>query len=110
MRAVVQRVKNASVTVEGKIVGQIGAGFMVLVGVKDDDTLADVDYVSNKIVNLRIFEDDAGKMNRSLLETGGAALIVSQFTLYGDVTGGRSPSFIEAASGERANELYEAVC
>jgi D-tyrosyl-tRNA(Tyr) deacylase len=110
MRAIVQRVKNASVTVEGKVVGQIGRGFMVLVGMKADDTQADVDYISNKIVNLRVFEDEAGKMNRSLLENGGGALIVSQFTLYGDVRGGRRPSFIEAACGERANELYEAVC
>lgn len=110
MRAVVQRVREAWVTVEGETVGKIGPGLVVLIGVRQDDAPADAVYLADKIANLRIFEDDAGKMNRSLLDTGGAALIVSQFTLYGDARKGRRPSFTEAASGEAAQALYEAVC
>ena len=107
MRAVVQRVSEASVAVAGEIVGDIGEGVLVLVGVARDDTHTDADYLAEKIVNLRIFADDEGKMNRSLLETGGAMLVVSQFTLYGDVRRGRRPSYSDAAEPERANELYE---
>lgn len=107
MRAVVQRVSEARVRVEGRTVGEIGSGLLVLVGVARDDTTRDADYLAEKVVNLRIFEDEQGKMNRSLLQTGGAALAVSQFTLYGDVRRGRRPSYIEAADPEKANALYE---
>jgi len=107
MRAVVQRVSEASVGVASEIVGDIGEGVLVLLGVARDDTHTDADYLAEKIVNLRIFADDEGKMNRSLLETGGAMLVVSQFTLYGDVRRGRRPSYSDAAEPERANELYE---
>ena len=107
MRAVVQRVSEASVGVASEIVGDIGEGALVLLGVARDDTHTDADYLAEKIVNLRIFADDQGKMNRSLLETGGAMLVVSQFTLYGDVRRGRRPSYSDAAEPERANELYE---
>lgn len=110
MRAVVQRVREAQVTVEGETVGKIGPGLVVLIGVRQDDALADAVYLADKIANLRIFEDAQGRMNRSLLDTGGAALIVSQFTLYGDARKGRRPSFTEAAGGEAARALYEAVC
>ena len=110
MRAVVQRVSEARVTVDGKTVGKIGPGHLVLVGVRCDDTTADADYIADKILNLRVFEDDAGRMNVSLVETNGAALIVSQFTLYGDARRGRRPSFTEAAAGEAANALYDFVC
>lgn len=107
MRAVVQRVENASVSVDGEITGQISEGLVVLLGVARDDEKDDVEVLADKIVNLRIFADDQGKMNRSLLETGGAMLAVSQFTLYGDARKGRRPSFIEAAEPEKANALYE---
>lgn len=110
MRAVVQRVSEARVTVDGEVVGQIGPGLCVLLGVADDDTLDDVTYTANKIVGLRIFEDDAGKMNLSLAEQGRAMLVVSQFTLFGDCRKGRRPSFITAAGPEQGNELYEAFC
>lgn len=110
MRAVVQRVREARVTVAGETVGNIGQGLLVSVGVRVDDTPADAEYLADKIVHLRIFEDEAGKMNRSLLEVGGEALLVSQFTLYGDARKGRRPGFTEAARGEEANRLYEAVC
>lgn len=109
MRCVIQRVTQASVTVEGETVGRIGPGFMVLIGVSVDDTDKDVRYMSEKVPNLRIFEDDEGKMNRSLLDVGGAILAVSQFTLYGDARGGRRPSFITAARPEEANALYESL-
>lgn len=108
MRAVVQRVSSASVTVDGEVVGRIGAGMCVLLGIAADDTDADVAYLANKIVGLRIFHDDEGKMNRSLVESGGGMLVVSQFTLYGDCRKGRRPSFIAAAPPERADELYQA--
>ncbi len=110
MRAVIQRVKEASVTVEDEIVGQIGAGYLVLVGVNRADTLADAQYIADKIVNLRIFEDDQNKMNLSLVDTGGAALIVSQFTLYGDARKGRRPGFVDAMGGDEAKLLYNTVC
>ena len=107
MRAVVQRVTGARVEVAGKIVGEIGAGFLVLLGVASDDTPADAHYLAEKTVKLRVFVDDDGKMNRSILETGGAMLVVSQFTLYGDVRRGRRPSYSDAAQPEKAIPLYE---
>ena len=110
MRAVVQRVASGTVEVNGVEVGRIGMGFVVLVGIRIDDTVSDADYISDKIANLRIFEDSDGKMNLSLLDVGGEALIVSQFTLYGDARRGRRPSFTEAAGGEAAKALYESVC
>ena len=102
-----QRVKSASVKVEGKLVSEIGAGVLIFLGIAHEDTAAEIEYIANKIANLRIFEDEEGKMNRSLLEMGGAALVVSQFTLYGDCRKGRRPSFIKAARPEQANALYE---
>ncbi len=110
MRAVIQRVSSASVTVEGQVVGAIDAGLLVLLGVGQGDTEADADYLAEKIANLRIFEDAAGKMNLSLLEAGGAALVVSQFTLYGDVRRGRRPSFSSAAPPAEADRLYQYCC
>ncbi len=107
MRAVVQRVSRASVTVEGRITGEIGAGLLVLLGVGREDTPAVAASMAEKVANLRIFEDDQGKMNRSLLDVKGAALVVSQFTLYGDARGQRRPSFISAAPPEQAAALYE---
>ena len=107
MRAVVQRVTSASVTVDRRIAGEIGAGLVVLLGVNRTDDTEAAAYLAEKIVNLRIFSDDAGKMNRSLLDMGGAALVVSQFTLYGDTRGGRRPSYIQAAPPEVAGSLYE---
>jgi D-aminoacyl-tRNA deacylase len=107
MRAVVQRVTEARVEVAGETVGEIGAGFLVLLGVARDDTNTDADYLTEKIVNLRVFVDGEGKMNRSLVEKGGSMLVVSQFTLYGDVRRGRRPSYSDAAEPEKANELYE---
>lgn len=106
MRAVVQRVTHSSVAVEDAIVGSIGPGLMVLLGVAQGDAEHDADYLANKIINLRIFEDDAGKMNRSLLDSGGAMLVVSQFTLLGDCRKGRRPSFTGAAPPETAERLY----
>jgi D-tyrosyl-tRNA(Tyr) deacylase len=106
VRAVVQRVTRASVTVDGEIVGRIDNGLLVLLGVAEADAQDDVIYLAGKIVGLRIFSDDQGKMNRSLLEVGGRMLVVSQFTLLGDCRKGRRPSFIEAARPERAVELY----
>jgi len=107
MRAVIQRVTEAYVEVSNEIVGEIGAGFLVLIAVGRDDASTDADYLAEKIVNLRVFDDDEGKMNRSLLEAGGSMLVVSQFTLYGDVRRGRRPSYSDAAEPERANQLYE---
>lgn len=107
MRCVVQRVKEASVTVAGEVVGKIGPGYMVLIGVRVEDTEKDVRYMADKVPNLRIFEDAEDKMNLSLKDIGGEILAVSQFTLYGDARGGRRPSFIAAARPEAANELYE---
>ena len=107
MRAVVQRVSSAKVTVGDRVTGQIGRGFLVLLGVSTDDSTADADYLVEKIINLRIFEDDDDNMNRSLIDTGGEMLVVSQFTLYGDTRRGRRPSFITAARGDDAVRLYE---
>ena len=109
MRAVVQRVSSASVTVDGEVVGRIGLGFLVLLGVAQDDEQSDVVYTAQKLIGLRVFEDDDGKMNRSIAEVGGAMLIVSQFTLYGDCRKGRRPSFIAAAPPEKADSLYRQV-
>ena len=107
MRAVVQRVANASVTVGEETVGAVGAGLMVLIGVSKEDTDKDLKYIVEKVMNLRVFDDENGVMNRSVLDVGGSILAVSQFTLYGDARGGRRPSYIRAASPEPANELYE---
>jgi D-aminoacyl-tRNA deacylase len=107
MRVVVQRVKQAHVTIDGGTVGSITTGLVVLVGVTSADARNDADYLIEKIVHLRIFPDDAGKMNRSLLATGGALLVVSQFTLYGDCKKGRRPSFDDVAPPDQARELYD---
>lgn len=107
MRAVLQRVTRASVRVEDELVGDIGGGLLVLLGIAQDDTERDAKYLAEKIAQLRIFDDAEGKMNLSLMETGGALLVVSQFTLYGDVRRGRRPSWIEAAQPEIAEPLYE---
>jgi D-tyrosyl-tRNA(Tyr) deacylase len=110
MRAVLQRVSRARVTVDGSATGEIGVGLMILLGVGRDDTTAVASSMAEKCANLRIFEDDQGKMNRSLLEVKGSALVVSQFTLYGDARGQRRPSFIAAAPPELAKALYEEFC
>jgi len=110
MRAVVQRVSRAKVTVEGKVTGEIAAGLMILLGVGKTDTPAVAAAMAEKLANLRIFEDEAGKMNLSLLDVKGRALVVSQFTLYGDARGQRRPSFISAAPPELAKALYEEFC
>ena len=107
MRAVVQRVSRASVAIDGEICGQIDAGLVVLLGVAGTDTTLDAEYLADKIVNLRIFDDAAGKMNLSLGDTGGGLLVISQFTLYGNTRRGRRPSFIQAAPPNTANNLYE---
>ena len=107
MRCVVQRVTSSSVTVDGVVSGQIDAGLMVLIGVSVDDTEADRKYMAEKVPNLRIFDDENGVMNRSVLDVGGSILAVSQFTLYGDARGGRRPSYIRAAKPDKADELYE---
>jgi D-tyrosyl-tRNA(Tyr) deacylase len=107
MRAVIQRVKQSSVKTNDEIVGRIGQGLLVLLCVAKGDSVADADYLANKIINLRIFEDEDGKMNQSLLETGGELLAVSQFTLLADCRKGRRPSFIAAAEPGKATELYE---
>lgn len=107
MRAVVQRVSRAKVTVEGRITGEIGAGLVVLLGVGREDQSSASVYLAEKIANMRIFEDSEGKMNRSLLESGGGVLVVSQFTLYSDTRGGRRPGFTRAAPPEIANRVYE---
>jgi D-aminoacyl-tRNA deacylase len=110
MRAVVQRVSRAKVTVEGQISGEISAGLMILLGVGKEDSEAVAASMAEKLANLRIFEDAAGKMNLSLLDTKGSALVVSQFTLYGDARGQRRPSFISAAPPDLAKKLYEHFC
>ena len=107
MRAVVQRVSRASVKVDGELTAQIAEGLLVLLGVAHADEESDAAYLAEKIAGLRIFEDDAGKMNRSVMDVDGAVLAVSQFTLFGDVRTGKRPSFDEAARPERARELYE---
>jgi len=107
MRAVVQRVRRAKVTVAGRITGEIDAGLLVFLGAGQGDTRKDLDYVVDKIVHMRIFADDAGKMNRSVLDRGGGVLVVSQFTLFGDLRQGRRPSFITALEPVAAKALYE---
>ena len=107
MRAVVQRVTQARVSVEGRVVGDIGNGVLALVGIATDDAPAEATWMADKVANLRIFSDGEGKMNRSLLDMGGEALVVSQFTLYGDARKGRRPSFIRAAEGPEAEAVYE---
>lgn len=109
VRAVVQRVLDARVRVAGEIVGEIGAGLAVLVGVREDDSESDAHYIAEKIANLRVMDDEQGRMDRSVLEVRGGVLVVSQFTLYGDARKGRRPSYIAAARGEHAERLYELV-
>ena len=110
MRAVIQRVSKASVTVEEKIVGQIGRGFLILLGIAHSDSEAEAAFLARKIAGLRVFEDGDGKMNLSLSEIGGAVLAVSQFTLYADTRKGRRPSFVDAARPEQAEPLYRRFC
>jgi D-tyrosyl-tRNA(Tyr) deacylase len=110
MRAVLQRVSRARVTVEGNVTGEIGSGLMILLGVGREDNSVVAASLAEKCANLRIFEDDEGKMNRSLLDVKGSALVVSQFTLYGDARGQRRPSFISAAPPELAKTLYDEFC
>ena len=110
MRSVIQRVTCASVTVGGEVVGSIGEGLLVLLGVKVGDTEKDADYMADKLLKLRIFEDENDKMNRSILDAGGEILAISQFTLHGDVRHGRRPSFIRAARPEVAVPMYDAYC
>ncbi|HLH04705.1 MAG TPA: D-aminoacyl-tRNA deacylase [Bryobacteraceae bacterium] len=107
MRALVQRVSSASVTVDGAVAGQIGPGLCIFLGIKDDDTPAEASKLAEKVAQLRIFPDEQGKMNRSLLDVGGGALVISQFTLYGDTRGGNRPSYSKAARPEHARQLYE---
>jgi D-tyrosyl-tRNA(Tyr) deacylase len=110
MRAVIQRVSRAAVRVDGSVAGEIGKGFLVLLGVAKDDVEADARAIADKVAGLRVFEDAAGKMNLALQEVGGAVLVVSQFTLYGDARKGNRPSFIDAAGPAEANALYERTC
>lgn len=107
MRAVVQRVTSSKVSVDGKVIGEIGAGFNVLIGISKDDTLEDLQYIKDKIINLRVFSDENDKMNLSLLDIKGEILAISQFTLYGDCRKGRRPNFMEAKGGNEAKELYD---
>ena len=107
MKVVIQRVKKSSVKVDDKIVGEIKKGFCVLVGFTQDDTLEDIRYIVNKIVNLRVFDDENGVMNKSILETNGEILSISQFTLYANTKKGNRPSYIKALNGEEAIKLYE---
>jgi D-aminoacyl-tRNA deacylase len=107
MKVVLQRSRAASVTADGKLTGKIESGFVLLVGVTHDDTEKDADWLADKIINLRVFEDEEGKMNRSLLEEGGEILSVSQFTLYGDCRKGRRPNFMEAAKPSHAEKIYD---
>jgi D-tyrosyl-tRNA(Tyr) deacylase len=108
MRAVLQRVSRARVLVAGEVVGETGSGLLILLGITHGDTPAQAQWLADKVVSLRIFQDDEGKMNRDVIETGGGVLVVSQFTLYGDCRKGRRPNFLEAAPPEAALALYEA--
>ena len=110
MRAVIQRVKHASVTIEGSVKSSIGQGFLVLLGVCNEDTTEDVEWLVKKIANLRVFDDDEGVMNRSVIDVGGEALVVSQFTLYASYKKGNRPSWFRAGSHEHSIPLYEAFC
>lgn len=107
MRAVVQRVTSSSVLVDGNIIGEIKQGFNVLIGISKDDTVEDLKYIKDKIINLRVFQDENDKMNLSLLDVKGEILVISQFTLYGDCRKGRRPNFMDALGGEEAKKLYE---
>lgn len=107
MRTIVQRVRYSKVEVDGKVIGEISRGFNVLLGISKEDTVEDIAYMRDKILNLRVFEDENGKLNKSLIDVGGELLVVSQFTLYGDCRKGRRPSFIEALGGEDAEKMYE---
>lgn len=107
MKVVVQRCDGGKVTVDNKVVGEIGKGLMLLVGFTDTDTSKEIDYMVDKAVNLRVFDDENGVMNKSLLETGGSILSISQFTLYGDASKGRRPSYVKALSGDKAIILYD---
>ena len=107
MRVVVQRVSSAGVTVDGKEVGKIGIGLVLLIGIAETDTEADIEFVATKCSELRIFQDDEGKMNRSILDVGGDILAISQFTLLGDTSKGRRPSFIKAANPDKAEQFYK---
>ena len=107
MRVVIQRAKNAKVEIEGKINGSIENGLVILVGFTYGDTIQDIDYIVNKIVNLRIFDDENGVMNKSILDVGGTVLSVSQFTLYADTKKGRRPSYVNALNGEEAIKMYD---
>jgi len=109
MKFVVQRVKNASVEVEGKTVGKIDKGFLVLIGVTHEDTTENADYLIKKLINLRVFRDEEEKMNLALKDVGGELLLISQFTLYANCEKGNRPSFVEAAKPDKANELYEYI-
>ena len=109
MKTIIQRVNYSSVSVEGNVVGQINTGLCVLVGAEPDDTQKDVEWIANKLVNLRIFEDENGKMNKSLLDINGEVLLVSQFTLLADCSTGRRPSFIGAGNPEKAKEIFDAL-
>lgn len=110
MRAIVQRVSQAAVTVDGEVVGRIGRGLLVYVGVARDDTEADADYLARKVAGLRIFEDDAGKMNLDVAAVGGGLLAISNFSLHADTRQGRRPAFVDAAPAETARALYETFC
>lgn len=107
MRAVVQRVTSSSVSVNGNIIGKIEKGFNVLIGISKEDTLDDLNYIKDKIINLRVFHDENDKMNLSIIDVKGEILVISQFTLYGDCRKGRRPNFMEALGGEEAKKLYE---
>lgn len=110
MRLVVQRVNNSKVEVDNKVVGKIDKGFMVLVGIGPNDTKKEAEYLAKKLLNLRIFEDENGKMNLNIKDVKGELLLISQFTLYADCSSGNRPSFINAAKPDKANELYEYFC
>jgi D-tyrosyl-tRNA(Tyr) deacylase len=110
VRAVVQRVSEASVSVDGKVTGSVGSGLCVLVGVGHDDTDEDAEWMADKVVDLRIFEDEQGKMNRSVVDVGGGVLAISQFTLFGDARKGTRPGFVDAARPEVAQPLYARFC